>query len=274
MAIHSFLKAERGDPDWQFTPERYFGKEFQMIDASTIELKAERKDLMILRQTPTDKKLLAKHVKITVQESAELDLVILNEADNKLQQIFLYDIHVRQGGTINLGLFARDGKLNKHIIQVYQEEDSQFNAYGLLSNIVGGDTEVITKIVHQNPITNSNQLFLSLAGENSQTVFQGMVVLQPGSEGSEANVNSSSMVIGPKGRCFTKPEIYNDCDHTVSNVGSMSSSLNLEKIYYLQTRGLTLEKAMETVVNSFKNQVINLVQYKELKDEIVQMYAD
>jgi Fe-S cluster assembly scaffold protein SufB len=274
MAIHSFLKAERGDPDWQFTPERYLGKEFQMIDASTVELKSKRKDLMVLRQSPTDKKLLAKNLKVTVKEKAELDLIILNEADNKSQQIFLYDIRVCQGSVINLGIFAKDGKLNKHIIQVYLEDEAQFNVYGLLLNDVGGDTEIITKIVHQNQETTSNQLFLSLAGENSQTVFQGMVVLQPGSEGSESNITSSSLVMGQNGKCFTKPEIYNDCEHTISNSSSSSNTLSAEKIYYLQTRGLSPEKAREVVVNSFKNQAINLVQYKDLKEEILQMYAD
>jgi len=42
MAIHSFLKAEKGDPDWQYSPEKYIGKEFKLIDANTVEL-AENK---------------------------------------------------------------------------------------------------------------------------------------------------------------------------------------------------------------------------------------
>ena len=94
MTIHSFLKAERGDPDWQFTPDQHFGKEFKMVDASSIELKANTSDLMVLRQTPTDKKLLAKHLNIKIREEAKLDLFIINEADSKLQQIFLYDIYL------------------------------------------------------------------------------------------------------------------------------------------------------------------------------------
>jgi hypothetical protein len=29
MGIQSFLKAQKGDPDWVFTPEQYFNKEFK-----------------------------------------------------------------------------------------------------------------------------------------------------------------------------------------------------------------------------------------------------
>jgi len=273
MAIHSFLKAERGDPDWQFTPDQYFGKEFQMIDASIIELKENIKDLMVLRQTPTDKKLLAKHLKIQVKENAELDLVIINEADSKLQQIFLYDVHLHKNSTINFGIFAKDGKLNKHIIQVSFEDNSAFNGYGLLSNTVGGDTEIITKIIHQNYNTTSNQLFLGMAGENSQTVYQGMVVLEEGSDGSDANITSTNMITGTNGRCFSKPEIYLNCDNTSSSCGSITDRLDREKIYYLQSRGFSEKDARTLITSSFKNLVLNLIQHEDLKQEITQMYA-
>jgi len=274
MAIHSFLKAERGDPDWQFTPEHYFEKEFQMIDASNIELKSGTKELMVLRQTPNDKKLLAKHIKVDVREDSHLDLFILNEADAKLQQIFLYDIRIHEGASIALGLFANGGKLNKHIIQVYPEEGSLFTAYGLMSNDMGGDTEIITKTMHRNRGTVSNQLFLGIAGEKSQTVFQGMVGFDDNGEGSEASVSSINLITGQTGRCFSKPEIYSDCVGTTSNLNSNVETLDPEKIYYLQTRGFSEKQARSIIVDSFKNQVINLIPYNELKEEIHQMYAD
>ncbi len=274
MGIHSFLKAERGDPDWQFTPEQYFDKEFQMVDANSIELKSKTTDLMVLRQTPTDRKLLAKHLVIKVKTGAELDLFILNEADSKLQQIFLYDIHIEEGGKLNLGLFAKDGKLNKHILQIYLDNDASIAASGLMTNHVGGDTEIITKIIHKNPNTVSNQLFLSLAGDKSQTVFQAMVGLENGGEGSEANISSVNLVTGAGGRCFSKPEIYSDCMMTTSNLTSNVESLSLEKIYYLQTRGFSQQEAKNIITESFKNQVISLVPYINLKEEIQQMYTD
>lgn len=274
MGIHSFLKAERGDPDWQFTPDQHFGKEFQMVDASSIELKSKTNDLMVLRQNPTDKKLLAKHLSIRVKEHAELDLYIINEADSKLQQIFLYDIYVHEGGKINLGLFAKDGKLNKHILQIFLEDNASIATFGLLSNQVKGDTEVVTKIIHKNPETVSNQLFLGIAGEGSQTVFQGMVSIEEGSDGSEANVSSVNLLTDFTARCFSKPEIYNNCASTLSNLNSSTETLNPEKVYYLQTRGLNQKKAKTVITTSFKNQVFNLIPYANLKEEITQMYAD
>tara|TARA_R110000868_G_scaffold356618_2_gene618071 strand:+ start:166 stop:990 length:825 start_codon:yes stop_codon:yes gene_type:complete len=272
MAIHSFLKAEKGDPDWQFTPEHYFGKEFKIIDASSIELTAGIKDLMVLRQNPTDKNFLAKHIKIESRENSHLDLVVINDAEDKLQQVFLYDLHLKPNSVINFGIFVKGGKFNKHIIQVNLEEGANFSAFGLMANNCGGDCEIITKVVHQHPNTGSRQFILGQAGVGSQTVYQGMVVLDDGSDGSEASVEGVNLITGSKGRCYSKPEIYVNSDNVRSSIGNITENLSREKIYYLQTRGLDPAQASATVIDSFQKQAIDLLGFDDLRAEIEQVF--
>lgn len=272
MTIHSFLKAEKGDPDWQYSPEKYFGKEFKVIGASTVELEESHSNSIVLRQSPTEKELLAKHIKINIKPNARLDLLVINEADNKLQQVFLYDVHLGEGSGINFGIFVKNGKFNKHIIQVYLEEGAEFNSYGLMSNTVGGDTEIITKIVHQHHESASHQLMLAMAGKDSQTVFQGMTVLDEGSEGSEAHIESANIVIGEKGRCRSRPDIYTNCDQVMYSTGSTTDFLNEEKIYYLRTRGLDPLSATKIILNSFQDQTINIIQQSDIQDEVRELF--
>lgn len=273
MAIHSFLKAEKGDPDWQFTPEKYLGKEFKLVDANTLELTTGHTELMVLRQNPTEKNLLAKHLKINLQPEAKLDLIIINEADSKLQQIFLYDITVAEGAAINFGIFAKNGKLNKHIIQVHLEAGAEFNSYGLLVNHCGGDTEVVTKIVHQNPDTISNQYIVGMAGKDSQTVFQALTILTPESQGSEVHIEGNNLVLGENARCHTKPDIYVDCEATHSSSGFATNYLDEDKIYYLQSKGIEYKKAVTSLINSFQAQVLSIIAYDDIREEIKQIYS-
>jgi Fe-S cluster assembly scaffold protein SufB len=272
MAIHSFLKAEKGDPDWQFSPDQYFGKEFKIVDASSIELSKGVKEMMVLRQNPTDKKLLAKHIKIEAKEDSHLDLLIINDAEEKLQQIFLYDVHLKENSTVNFGIFVKDGKFNKHIIQVSLEEGADFNSFGLMTNDVGGDTEIITKIIHQHNQTSSRQFIISRAGDSSQTVYQGMVALESGSEGSSAHIENMNLVTS-NGRCYSKPEIYSNVQAVKSTIGSITEHLDAEKIYYLQSRGLSPNDAVQAVIQNFQNSAISLVNFEDLKEEITQMFS-
>jgi len=54
MAIESFLKVDKADPDWAYSPSQYFGKQFKMIDANCLQIKEGTDDVMILRLSPTE----------------------------------------------------------------------------------------------------------------------------------------------------------------------------------------------------------------------------
>ena len=274
MAIHSFLKAEKGDPDWQFSPEGYIGKEFKIIDANTVELEEGETDQVILRQNPTEKELLAKHLNINLQKNANLDLIILNDLGKNLQQVFLYDIHIKAGASLNLGMFIKDGKLNKHIIQVFQEKESTFTGYGLISNMVSGDTEIVTKIIHHGEYSISNQIFLGLAGDNSQTVFQGASIAEASAEGSQIAIENGNLITGINGKCYSKPEIYLNSEYSNSVQGAETNTISLEKIGYLQSKGITEENAKALITSSFRNQVISLIIQENIQAEVKEMYTD
>lgn len=273
MTIHSYFKAEKGDPDWQFTPEQYFDKKFKIIDANTIELTENVSDRVILRQTPSDKSLLAKHLRISVLNNSELELVVINDAAPHLQQIFLYDVHVHENANLSFNIFAKDGKLNKHIIQVFLYDGAQLAISGLMSNTVGGDTEIITKIVHQGINSQSDQLVYGMAGNSSQTVFQSMTLIAEGSNGSSANIENSNLILSDGSRCYGKPDVFVGSDGVSASYGSFSEYLTNDKLTYLQSRGISIEKAREMIINGFRDQSLDFLQSSDLLEELKQLYT-
>jgi Fe-S cluster assembly scaffold protein SufB len=271
MGIQSFLKAQKGDPDWVFTPEQYLDKEFKIIDANLIELRKDKTDSVILRQTPTERELLAKHLRIDIREGATLDLAIINEASDKLQQVFIYDIRVREGGHINMGLFVTGGKLNKHIIQVNLDDGANFNAYGHMINTVGGDCEIITKVNHDGAYSVSNQFFTCEAGKDSQTVFQGMAHITPEASYAQIGIENLNLITGKGGKCHSMPEVFNNCDSGRVSTGTSTEQLDVERTYYLQTRGLSHAAAEALMITKHREQVLNIILSAEIKEEISQL---
>ena len=272
MGIQSFLKAQKGDPDWAFTPAQYFDKEFKIIDVSLIELSPEKADSVMLRQTPSEKELLAKHLRIDIREGAVLDLCITNDATDKLQQVYIYDVRVRAGGNINFGLFVNGGKLNKHIIQVALDEGATFSAYGHVLNDVGGDCEVITKIEHRGPNSSSNQYFSCEAGKKSQSVYQGMVHVSEEAPFSQVGIENVNLITGQGGKCHSVPEVFNESDSTRVSTASGTELLDEERTYYLQTRGIKHSAAESLIISTHRMQVLNLIQSNEIKEEIEQLF--
>lgn len=271
MGIQSFLKAQKGDPDWAFTPEEYFDKEFKVIDANMIELGQDKSDTIVLRHNPNEKKMLAKHLRIDIRENATLDLTVINEAGINLQQVFIYEIRLREGACINMGLFIKGGLLNKHIIQVSIDDGASFNGFGYAMNTTGGDCEIITKLDHQGAYSTSNQLFASEAGTNSQTVFQGMVNVQKTAHLAQIGIENANLNLGG-GYCHGVPEIYNGCDSAKVNSGSTSEPLDTDRVYYLQARGLSQAESEALIIGSHRDIVLNIVQDQEIKEELEQLF--
>ena len=272
MGIQSFLKAQKGDPDWVFTPEDYFDKEFKIIDANLIELAAGKTDSIILRQTPTEHEMLAKHLRIDIREGAVFDLTIINEAANKLQQVFLYDIRIREGGQLNLGIFIKGGKLNKHIFQITLDDSANFNSYGYITNYIGGDCEIITKLDHKGIQSVSNQYVLAEAGPESQTVFQGMVNIDKEAKYSQVGVENLNVLAGDNARCFGLPEVYNTNDKAKCTSGTSTEFIDQDQIYYLQSRGIDYDTAEALVLSGFRKQILNIIPSATLREEIEQFF--
>ena len=273
MAIQSFLQASRGDPDWIFTPEQYFDKKFKLLEASTLELIQGSTESIILRQSPMEKERIAKQLKIEVLENANLELTIINEADDRLQQVFIYDILVRDGGQFNLGLFVNGGMLNKHIIRVTLENYATFSTYGHISNTVGGDCEVITKILHEGSCSNSHVLYTTEAGENSQTVFQGVTHIGEHCHYSQATIEISNLVIGSNGKCHSVPEIFNHSDSTKISCGTSTDYVDHERVYYLCTRGISQAHAESLLIGTHRKRTFDVIINEEIKEEIIQLLS-
>lgn len=268
MSIQSFLKARRGDPDWTFTPDHYYEKEFKIINASELELSPWKTESVILRQAPTERGLLAKKIHIEVKENATLDMLMINEASDNTHQVYMYDIIVRDSGKFSIGLFAKGGTLNKHIINVTLENYTFFNVYGHISNHVGGDSELITKVSHMGAYSNSQQFITCEAGADSQTVYQGITQIYKPCEYSIAGVEVNNLVTGEGGICHSVPEIYNHSSTSRTSVGSVTDFVDTERLYYLESRGMNITKARNLIIDSHRKKTMSIIPNAEIRQEI------
>ena len=270
MAIQSFLKVSKGDPDWAFTPEQYFDKEFKIIDASLIELSPGKVDEVVLRQSPTERELLAKHIRIDVREGANLDLTIINESASTLQQVFIYEIRLREGSQLSMGMFVKGGALNKHIIEVTADEGSIFYSYGYIANKAGGDSEIITKVNQTGNFCCTDQFFAAEAGNGGQTVLQNVVKIDSSTAYTSSRIENLNLITDRDSRCYSIPEIYNETSSARISASTKTDFIDLDRTYYLQTRGFTKDEAENVIKQAHKQEILNLIELKDIYEEIEQ----
>lgn len=274
MAIESFLKVDSKDPDWSYSPNHYFGKQFKIIDANCLMIKEGTDDAMILRLNPSEPDLLCKHLQIVAKEASNLSLYIMCDGEESMQQVFLYNVTAEPNSMLNIGIFTKNGLLNKHIIECEIHENASVNIIGLVENSKGGSSEIITKIMHLGPNSESNQLINCISGKDSRSVFQGFVKIPEGIDHCASHISNFNLITDENGQCFSIPQMFIDSGKTETGQSCETGEFDQEQLWYLRSRGFSLEEAKNILLENHQDSILDMIQDTDIKDELKEFYRD
>jgi Fe-S cluster assembly protein SufD len=274
MAIESFLKVDGKDPDWVHSPDQYFGKQFKIIDANCLMIKEGTDDAMILRLNPAEPDLLCKHLQIVSKEDSHLSLYIICDAEETTQQVFLYNITAEPNSTLSVGVFVKNGLLNKHIIECEVHDNAAVNVVGIVENNNGGSSELITKILHLGDHGESNQIVNCVAGNESRTVYQGSVKVPEDLEYNSCYISNTNLITDDSGQCFGIPQMYIDSKKTEVAQSSETREFDPEQLWYMQSRGISLEQSKKILLQAHQDSILNIIKDDDVKDELTEFFRD
>jgi Fe-S cluster assembly protein SufB len=113
-----------------------------------------------------------------------------------------------------------------------------------------------TKMLHIGKGTRSTIVSKGISADQSHNSYRGKVYIGPKAQGARNYTQCDSMLVGNRCSANTFPEI--EVAHPTGEVEheASTSKLNEEQLFYLQSRGLAKEEAIDLIVNGFCKQVI------------------
>ena len=274
MAIESFLKVDKADPDWFYSPSQYYGKQFKMIDAQCLQIREGTDDVMVLRLSPTETDLLCKNLQVVGRSASKLDLYIICEGNEQTQQVFLYNVVAEPDSILNIGIFVKNGKLNKHIFECELYENSEVNIYGLAENNEGGSSEIIAKVYHAEPGAGSQQIVNCSSSNHGRTVFQGFVKIDKDTVDSYTRVVNSSVIKDETGHAYSIPQLMIDCGKVEAAHSCNIGRLDDEACWYLQSKGIDKADAEKMLLTAHQDRILNLIPHADIQDEVKEFFRD
>jgi len=208
--------------------------------------------------------------------AAVVELIALEKAEIKystVQNWYAGDAHTGRGGIYNFvtkrGLCAERGsKISwtqvevgaaitwKYPSCILRGDDSvgEFYSVALTHGKMQADTG--TKMIHVGKRSRSTIISKGIAADNSANSYRGLVHIASKAEGARNFTQCDSMLVknGCSANTFPYIEVNNDSaevEHEAS-----TSKMNREQLFYLQSRGIVLEEAIQLIVNGFCSRVI------------------
>ncbi|OGI45802.1 MAG: Fe-S cluster assembly protein SufB [Candidatus Muproteobacteria bacterium RBG_16_65_34] len=141
-----------------------------------------------------------------------------------------------------------------------EESVGEFYSVAVTNNLQQADTG--TKMIHIGRNTRSTIVSKGISAARGQNTYRGLVKILKGAEGARNHTQCDSLLMGDKCGAHTFP--YIEVRNPTAQVEheATTSKISEDQLFYLQSRGLSSEDAVNMVVNGFCKRV-----FKELPME-------
>jgi len=167
---------------------------------------------------------------------------------------------------INLG-----AKLCRHNPEVWQQgEQTETNLNGLVVATGEQISDTHSIIALSKPHGTTNQLHKCIVSDRAHAVFNGKVFVTKEAQLTDATQLNRNLMLSPKARVDTKPELQITADNVKCAHGATVSQLEAEEIFYLRSRGLSEDDANQLLIDAFAAEIIDRLPLKSLRNSITQ----
>ena len=173
---------------------------------------------------------------------------------------------VNAGASYRNTVLALEGSFLRNNVQVkLLGEGAKTSVNGLYTHQGKEDSSHFTLIEHQSPKTFSRQLYKGMLADDSHACFNGTIEVGKDCSQAQAEQLNQNILLSDTASINSRPqlEIHNSdvkCTH-----GSTVGQWEADKIFYLQTRGLSRSKAEELLARGFCDDVVFSIQQKALR---------
>ena len=191
-------------------------------------------------------------IEIVVKKNARVRYTTIQNWSNNVYNLVTQRAKVFQNGTMEWVDSNLGSKTTMKYPACYLMEPG---AHGeILSMAFAGSGQVQDtggKMLHLAPDTSSNVTSKSISKDGGRSSFRGLVYIQEGAKNSRSNIVCDALILDPKSRSDTYPDIISKENHVAVGHEASVSKVSDEQLFYLKSRGLSEEEATTMVVSGF-----------------------
>jgi len=209
---------------------------------------------------------------ITVEDNARVQHYKLQrESENAFH---VATIQVKQGknSVFHSHNVTFGGALTRNDINVYLTgEDSHCTLNGLQMLRDNQHLDNHTLIHHGVADCTSSELYHSILDDTSRSVFNGKIYVEPEAQKTDSRQTSRSLMLSNNAVVNAKPQLEIFADDVKCTHGATVGQLDADSLYYLRSRGISVDEAQRMITLGFAQQVTDEFNIESLRP-IVEKY--
>src|SRR3984893_12791589 len=142
------------------------------------------------------------------------------------------------------------------------ESETSLSGVSLLSGREHADTTLLVE--HVAPGCTSRETFKYILDEEATGVFQGKIHVASGAQKTDGKMLCKAMLWSDMAAMNNKPELEIFADDVACGHGATCGGLDLDQLFYLQTRGLPFAQAEALLLEAFAAELVNGIGHEGL----------
>lgn len=220
-------------------------------------------------QNPDHDYLSDQVVEIALGRGAHLDYCDMEESSDRTSRISQVYVKQQEGSELTVNAMSLTVGRTRNEFRI--ELDGENCSAEIAGMAIADGSQVIdnsTVILHHVPRCRSNQLFKYLLDGEAQGAFGGLIRVDQGADHTQAYQSNRNMLASTDARMHTTPQLEIYCDDVKCSHGATTGQLDQSALFYMRTRGITVDEARMMLMQAFMSDVIDLVAIDGLRDRL------
>lgn len=203
---------------------------------------------------------------IWVDDQAEVKHTRLQRDASKAFHIGKTAVSQARNSSYTCNAISLGAKLSRHNLEIYQMgEGTETTLNGL--SLIGGEqlADTHSAIVLNHPHGSARQLSKCIVDHKGHAVFNGKIQVGKAAQLTDAGQLSRTLLLSPKARVDTKPQLEIIADNVKCAHGATISQLDDDEVFYLQSRGLDEMTSRHLLIDAFAAEILNYVPIESMR---------
>lgn len=170
---------------------------------------------------------------------------------------------------LHLDLGARLARNDLHV--ELNGSAAAVNAHGLFFADGERHLDNHTRVDHRAPHTVSRELYRGVLDDHGRGVFNGRVIVHPGACATDAQLRNQNLLLSSTAEVDTKPELEIHTDDVRCSHGATTGQLDPAAIFYLRSRGISIEQARRMLIASFVSEILHMAPAGKVAAHLTQL---
>jgi len=199
---------------------------------------------------------------------------VLEDTDESIH-INTTRIKLLEESNLQSNAFSKGTKLSRYDIKVITDSENSYSELnGLYFTSKKQHLDNYINIDHVAPHCTSRINYKGILNDESHAIFGGTVLVREGAIKTDSLQSDKNLVLSPKAEIDSKPSLYIFVDDILAGHGATAGNIDEETVYYMRSRGLSLELASKMLISGFAMEIIDKVENDVLYNFLLENYID